>query len=41
MKNLFNNIGDNKIVEYHDLCHSSSLWPKESPIIHEKNSIWY
>lgn len=41
MKNLFSDIGNNKIVEYHDSCHASHLWPKDSPVIHEKNSIWY
>ena len=40
MVNLFSNIGNNKISEYHDLCHSSSVWPKESPVLHEEDSIW-
>ena len=41
MKNLFSDIDNNKIVGYHDLCHASSCWPKESPVTHEKNSVWY
>jgi len=40
MVNLFSNIDNNKISEYHDLCHSSSVWPKESPVLHEEDSIW-
>lgn len=41
MKDLFNDIGNNKISEYHDSCHKSSSWPEKSPISHEENSIWY
>jgi len=40
LKEMFGNIG-NEVVEYHGLCHASSFWPKESPVIHEKNSVWY
>jgi hypothetical protein len=41
LKEIFSNIENNKIVEYHNLCHTNSCWSKESPIIHEKNSVWY
>jgi hypothetical protein len=41
MKDLFDDINNNKIPEYHDDCHQSSVWPKKSLVPHEKNSVWH
>ena len=41
MEDIFNDIDNNTISEYHDYCHNSSSWPEKSPISHEENSIWH
>jgi len=41
VKDLFVDINNRRISDYHDLCHKSNLWPNKSPVSHEKNSIWF
>jgi hypothetical protein len=41
VKDLFIDIDNRKVSDYHDLCHQSDLWPNKSPVSHEENSIWF